>query len=94
MTSAFHGPDDLNSQDRESLCRQWLTLNDPPNYLNFVVIDTTTNGHEEVIGIAGLGCIGPTKDGDGSTRAGAARVVINPTARRKGFGAEAFENGY
>lgn len=81
----------LTPEERESVCRQWLTLNDPLNYLNFVVIDTTTNGHEEVVGIAGLGWIGPTKDGDASKRAGAAGVMINPTARRKGLVAEALK---
>lgn len=31
------------------------------------------------------------KDGDEAKRAGAAGVMINPTARRKGFGAEALK---
>lgn len=79
----------LSAQERESVCRQWLTLNDPLNYLNFVVMDTTTNDHEEVVGIAGLGWIRLMEDRDEATRFGAVGVMINPTARRKGFGAEA-----
>lgn len=78
-------------EERESICRQWLTLNDPLNYLNFVVIDTTAKDQQEVVGIAGLGWIGPMKDAEESKRVGAAGVVINPTARRKGFGAEALK---
>lgn len=92
----------LTLQERDSVCRQWLTLNDLLNYLNFVVIHTTNghgeggvNDHEEVLGIAGLGWIGPAKRDDGnsdeSARAGAAGVMINPAARQKGFGSEALK---
>lgn len=81
----------LTPQERESVCRQWLTLNDPLDYVNFVAIDTTSKGQQEVIGIAGLGWIGPMKDAEEPEHAGAAGVMINPTARRKGLGAEALK---
>lgn len=44
----------LTAQERESVCRQWLHINEPLNYLNFVVVHTA-NSQEEVLGIAGLG---------------------------------------
>ncbi|QGA12803.1 hypothetical protein EYB26_000448 [Talaromyces marneffei] len=82
-------------QERESVCRQWLNINEPLNHLNFAVIHTA-NDQEEVLGIAGLGWIGPAKtennkNSDGSARAGAAGVMVNPAARRKGIGSEALK---
>lgn len=51
----------------------------------------TANSQEEVLDIAGLGWIGSAKrgnneDGDGSARAGAAAVITDPPARRRGVG--------
>ena len=58
----------LTPEERETLCCRWLTLNDPLDYLNFVVIDTATKYHGEIISIAGLGWIGPVKEGRSEER--------------------------
>lgn len=41
-------------EERKNFCRRWLTLNYPLDYFNFVVIDTATKDHGEIISIAGL----------------------------------------
>lgn len=86
----------LSAQERESVCRRWLSLNKPLDYMNFIVLDTSDN-REEAVGICGLGWIGPADKspvGDDVDiiepgRVGDAGVVVNPDARRKGYGAEA-----
>ncbi|KAK9350269.1 acyl-CoA N-acyltransferase [Lipomyces doorenjongii] len=78
----------LSAEEREVVCRRWLTLDDPRTYMNFIVLDTE-RGREEPVGIAGLGWIGPAGTGsDESVRVGAAGVMMNPEARRKGYGTE------
>ncbi|KAH8703201.1 hypothetical protein BGW36DRAFT_354635 [Talaromyces proteolyticus] len=86
----------LNAQEREGICRRWLTLNNPLDHMNFIMIDTRESPGKP-IGITGLGWIGPMENSsqedfdDVSMRAGAAGVMVNPEARRKGFAAEALK---
>ncbi|KAJ5541606.1 Acyl-CoA N-acyltransferase [Penicillium frequentans] len=77
---------EATTEDLESIAKRWTIISDPPTYRNFLI------WHEEKpVGIAGLGWIGPcNKDQpeDGS-RAGAAGVMVQPSARGKGYAYEA-----
>ncbi|KAJ5540144.1 Acyl-CoA N-acyltransferase [Penicillium frequentans] len=77
---------EATTENLESIAKRWTIISDPPTYRNFLI------WHEEKpVGIAGLGWIGPcNKDQpeDGS-RAGAAGVMVQPSARGKGYAYEA-----
>lgn len=73
-------------KDLESIAKRWTIVSDPPTYRNFLI------WHEEKpVGIAGLGWIGPcNKDQPKDrSRAGAAGVMVQPSARGKGCAYEA-----
>ncbi|KAJ6011435.1 Acyl-CoA N-acyltransferase [Penicillium sp. IBT 35674x] len=77
---------ELTTKDLESIAQRWTIVSDPPTYRNFLICL-----EDKSIGIAGLGWIGPcNKDQpeDGS-RAGAAGVMVQPSARGKGYAYEA-----
>ena len=73
----------LTHDEREAVCRQWLILNWPLNYTNFVVIATDeSHQQEEPVGVGGLGLIGAADENyeDESVQAGAAGVVLGLAA--------------
>lgn len=80
---------DATPEELESIARRWTIVNEPLTHVNFLV---QHNG--QVLGIAGLGWIGPVNS-DGATatchaeRASAAGVMLQPFGRGKGYAYEA-----
>ncbi|KAJ6093340.1 Acyl-CoA N-acyltransferase [Penicillium sp. IBT 16267x] len=78
---------EATAEDLELIAKRWTVVSDPPTYRNFLI----WHG-EKPIGIAGLGWIGPcSKDQpeDDGSRAGAAGVIVQPSARGQGCAYEA-----
>lgn len=78
---------DASAEELQSIAQRWTMVNEPLTHVNFLV-----RHKEQVIGIAGLGWIGPANTGDASCqaeRAGAAGVMLQPIGRGKGYAYEA-----
>lgn len=77
---------EATAEDLESIAKKWTVTSDPPTYRNFLI------WHEgNPVGVTGLGWIGPcNKDqSEDGSRAGAAGVMVQPSARGKGCAYEA-----
>lgn len=78
---------DATAHELQSIAQRWTMVNEPLTHLNFLV-----RHKEQVLGIAGLGWIGPANSDNASCqaeRAGAAGVMLQPLARGKGYAYEA-----
>ncbi|OJJ49967.1 hypothetical protein ASPZODRAFT_13072 [Penicilliopsis zonata CBS 506.65] len=79
-----------SKEELEEISRKWTKVTHPLSYMNFLML-MTEGASLEPIGLAGMGWIGPVNQAaeQASPQAGAAGVVVNPSARRKGYGHEA-----
>lgn len=78
---------DATTEELQSIAQRWTTVNEPLTHVNFLV-----RHQEQVLGIAGLGWIGPANSDHASCqaeRAGAAGVMLQPFGRKKGYAYEA-----
>lgn len=78
---------DATAEELQSIAQRWTMVNEPLTHINFLV-----RYREQLLGIAGLGWIGPANNKDASCqaeRAGAAGVMLQPFARGKGYAYEA-----
>lgn len=78
---------DATAEELQLIAQRWTMVNEPLTHMNFLV-----RHKEQLLGIAGLGWIGPANSIDASCqaeRAGAAGVMLQPLGRRKGYAYEA-----
>lgn len=78
---------DASAEELQSIAQRWTMVNEPLTHVNFLV-----RHKEQVLGITGLGWIGPKNTDDASCqaeRAGAAGVILQPIGRGKGYAYEA-----
>jgi len=90
LSNPANTQDDLSvsqktSEEMEEMAKEWLVLSEPVARMNFLVLESGVP-----VGISGVGWIGfHKKDDENAGRAAAAGVMLNPEARRKGYGYEA-----
>ncbi|KAJ5717493.1 Acyl-CoA N-acyltransferase [Penicillium malachiteum] len=87
---------DATPEELDAVAKRWTIVTDPPVYRNFLVFY-----EDKPVGITGYGWIGPcdeNQDSNDSSLAGAAGIIVQPSARGKGIAYEAlrlvFEYGF